>query len=358
MAGTWTTSLLLVLAIVPVASGQSLALARDCVPGQIDANTNAGSIWFEERPSTFRRATEAARTAGAPRGYIALVDSIEARFLRRSQGLRATERQSVLERLSSMREEIAGARRPASYFNITRNTDESAYVILAGTSDAIEIGEARPQAQRRALCWAMIEADDLSSDFSRPDRQAFATFLDERVKRWDNFHENGYSMLPFELLLNSWLGEKWRPLRRPALEPPAEQVIFLHPSVALEVPIKDISWSVHGRDAMVLEPLGYIRYNGSRTSFWGVSTAASLTVGEGPGWGGVVHLGRLSHIGYLYRPSPSDGQREHVVTISADMLKAVLGRAAQHRAEVDTLRQRVAECRANLPACVPVGARR
>ena len=350
----WTISLF-VLTAAKLAGAQSIALARDCVTAQI--NSTAGSVWFDERPTAFLTATRSLRDSTAPGGYLQLADSIGVRFARRAGGLSDAERRSVEERLTSMREDLAGARRPAALFAITPNATDNAFVIFARNIDSIVITVSRSQEERRALCWAMLEAQDLASDFSRADRVAFADFLEERVRRWDNFHENGYSMLPFELLVNSWLGEKSGPLRRPPLEPPREQLIFFHPTIALEVPVSDISWSVHGRDALVVEPLGYLRYNADRTNFRGISAAASLTEGEGPAWGGVVHFGKLLHIGYLYRPSPSDERREHVVGISADLLKAVLGRGRVFRAEVDTLRQRIAECRGGAAACLAVTIR-
>ena len=349
--GIWTTSVLLPSTAASAAGAQSLTLARDCVAAQIEASGSA-SLMFAQRPSAFRAATRPLRTGGPPATFLRLADSIAARFDARAAGLPESERRSVHRRLERMRQEMASAQRPSAIFRITSNATDDAFVIFANQPDSIVIAEARPQPQRRALCWAMLEADDLASDFSLADRRAFASFLDARVQRWENFHERGYSMLPFELLLNSWLGERWAPLRRPVLEPPAEQVIFLHPSIALEVPVKDISWSVHGRDAMVLEPLGYIRYNADRTRYWGISTAASLTVGDEPGWGAVIHLGRLRHIGYLYRQDPSEERREHVVTISADLLKGVLGRATMYRSEVEGLRQRIALCAQNLPECL------
>jgi hypothetical protein len=347
----WTISLFVLFA-GRVAGGQSIALARDCVPAQI--NTTPGSVWFDERPMTFRAATMSQRQPGVPAGYLQLADSIGARFARRARGLSDADRQAVERRLAWMREDMAGARRPAAVFGITPNATDNAFVIFPRSIDSIVITVSQGQQERRALCWAMLEAQDLSSDFSRADREAFAEFLEQRVRRWDNFHEHGYSMLPFELLVNSWLGERWGPLRRPPLEPPKEQLIFLHPTIALEIPVNDISWSVHGRDALVVEPLGYLRYNAERTNFRGISAAASLTEGEGPAWGGVVHFGKLLHIGYLYRPDPSDDRREHVVGISADLLKAVLGRGRVFRAEVDTLRQRIAECRTGAAACLSV----
>jgi hypothetical protein len=115
--------------------------------------------------------------------------------------------------------------------------------------------------------------------------------------------------------------------------------------------VSDISRSLHGRDAMMLEPLGFIQYNEDRTRYWGLSAAAHFSVGQTPAWGGVLHLGKLRHVGYLYRPTSPD-DRHHVVSISVDLLKAVAGRAQAWRDDLGALQRRIAECPGNPATCV------
>lgn len=162
-------------------------------------------------------------------------------------------------------------------------------------------------------------------------RQRAASALDRLIALWGSFNRRGYSQYPWELAING--------LSRPApddLSPPAHQFVFLHPSFGVEV---GGQWDELRRlDVLAVEPLGYLRYNASRTSYVGVSSVVTFPSNASVGVGAVVHLGRVAKLGYVVRRADAAGVHRNGVMMSVDAYRLASGVPSQLRGVVERLR--------------------
>lgn len=315
---------------------------------QIDADAN--SLWWEVRPKAFRDSTTSLRNEGR---FVAVADLIRADFSNRavSSAMPDVDRTRALRQIDAVRAELQRGVLPLAREYVGRNEGLEAFVVFAATADSVVIREERPQTQRRALCWAALELADLTTAFALPQRMQFLGFLKARVERWENFQSRGYVMFPFEALLNSWVS-----LGRPALEPPTRQLVFLHPSVSMQVDLP-LTETIKGRDALLLEPLGILFYNGDRDAYWGVTSAVGFANDTRPAFGGVLHLSRYGHAGYAYRAKSDAGDAQHVITISADLFRSLSRLPETWQKEREAARAKAEACLRSAVQCIVTSVR-
>ena len=320
---------------------QSAALAAFCNPASIPAG--AGT------PADFRMRTGKLRGA-APAGGVStagdvdlpgLVAALREELDKTRAALSAAESQAIERQIGRIID--VGARRTPPDFDTRPRANQpnpgGSFVLFVGMPDSIVVAEATPDAKKRAVCFTAIEARDIISDYMLPSRVALASALNQRVDRWNNFHEEGYSLFIPELLVNSWFN-----LGRPQLEPPSNQIIFLHPSVGVEAPVP-FKTGVLGSDAMLLEGLGILHYNDDRTGYFGISAGTVFGQNERPGLAFVAHYGEFGHLGYVIRSKPSPGDpRRNTLIFSADLLKALNAIPGKWKAESDSANKVLQGC--------------
>lgn len=156
----------------------------------------------------------------------------------------------------------------------------------------------------------------------RPVRRATLFHIRSAHRRWSVFFSDiGNQQYPWELLFNGFLGP-----RGDIETPPTWQWLLLHatPVVELYDPDPDDSWDPLG-EMSVSEGLGvsllgvdWFDWNGEaygrRAGF-----AAFLVLNDEsavPGWGGVLHLGDIVELGYIYR---GEDRNQGAVVLGADL---------------------------------------
>ncbi|MEP6495205.1 MAG: hypothetical protein ABJF01_21140 [bacterium] len=331
------------------ARAQSAALAAACNPASIPAG--AGT------PADFRARTMKLRGAAAAGGpsvtgdvdLPGLVAALREELDKSRSALSPAESQSIERQLGRIID--IGARKTPPDFDVrgrpAKPNANGSFVLFVGMPDSIMVFDGMPDAEKRAVCFSAIEARDVISDYMLPARAALASALNARVDRWNNFHQEGYSLFVPELLLNSWVN-----LGRPALEPPRNQIIFLHPSVGVEAPIP-FKTGVMGSDAMLLEGLGFIHYNDDRTGFFGLSAGSVFGQNERPGVAIIAHYGQFGHLGYVFRSkSSTDDSRRNTLIFSVDLLKAINAVPGSWKAESDSANKALQGCVQHL-SCSP-----
>jgi len=155
-------------------------------------------------------------------------------------------------------------------------------------------------------------------------RGAFSKQLELLDKRWRAYLGSSRGQYPWELAVNSALYRKTAQFDAP----PTSQWIFAHPGAAFE-----LSRSSNDRqpsESLLLEVAGLYRWSWKEEKMrqrWGGSvTMAWRDAGEGRqklGYGALAYLPRASTIGYVWRPQ--DGNDEHSVVLSADIVKFLRG---------------------------------
>jgi hypothetical protein len=294
-------------------------------------------------PRAFRARTQPLHDG---RRFAALADSIRARFQARAGPLGPTERAAILARIEALaaamgRADVIAADEFELLSREDRPDEGGSYVLFADSPDSVVVSLATPAAARRAVCWTAHEARDLATGYNLPRRQELLGILEARVRRWESFHDVGYSMFLTELLVNSWIG-----FPREPLEPPRQQWILLHPSAGVEVPLP-IRKSVDGTDALLLEGVGVVRYNEARTTYLGLSAAAVFVERTRPAYGVVAHVGRYGHVGYLLRRRDRDA-----LVLSVDLYKTVSTLPSSWRGAFDEARAAALRCLVGVtPAC-------
>ena len=124
--------------------------------------------------------------------------------------------------------------------------------------------------------------------------------LRSAVIGWENYLDRGYSQMPWESLVNSWLIEP------PELGPPRRQWVFLHPTVGLELSVAPVDETTV-KEALHVELFGHIWYRGKELdNFWGISVAASLREDVDPGLGFLVHIRRNWNLGVTWHGVDGD----------------------------------------------------
>jgi hypothetical protein len=197
-------------------------------------------------------------------------------------------------------------------FQLNELPARSAFPIFAGTPFQIMVADPMPPDEWRALCWPTIVIDQVLTAFGEERRASTVKVLTELAARWDNYVDNSYSQLPWELALNSYV------LKQRNYEPPGHQWIFIHPSIGVEVAGTRLD-ELQRIDVAVLEGLGWIKYNGDHSRYYGLSGVATFATNRNVAGGVYAHLWfPEAKIGYLRRSDPDRGRRQSFL-VSVDL---------------------------------------
>lgn len=206
-------------------------------------------------------------------------------------------------------------------FRIATGPDELYELFLDGPT-SIDLGAVADSGGRRALCWRALTLTRMLSAWGGRGRELAVAALEASEKRWDNFNEKGYSQYPWELLVNS---QRFSPT---AQDPPRQQIVFLHPALSLELIAPSLDSLEHLRrmDAITLEPIGYLWYNRSRSTYYGVSSLISLPADGLIGAGAMAHIGTYGKVGViLWRAEDASGAENRSILVSADLYQFLTG---------------------------------
>jgi len=317
-----------VASLLPAALVQAqLPVNEDCDLGTIRSLTaeQIGAGWLARHPdSVYHHMID--RMAADE--WLFLVDSIIRDFQKESDTAAAEEHRRFRAQLDTLRDELAFAQGQPDFskfrgsaalvrqirFRLNRDTEEDRFWLFRGFPHEITITEDDSQDMRRSLCWRALAVDRLLSAYGAPARLTALQRLDEAVGRWDNYGKNGQSQFPWELALNSAFFD------RRAIDPPGHQIVLLHPAVGVELAGPEVD-RLRRLDVVTLEPLGMIWYNRTRSFYYGFSTIVSVPDDADIGVGGLVHLGKLAKLGFIFRGRDDAGVERNGVLLSVDLYR-------------------------------------
>lgn len=341
---------------------------QECESSEIAAfNDSLLGNWKGFRPSDV-----ASRLGGmrAGRVWSPIVDSLEAIYLVERPatatppstfaGLSAQERNALLLELDALRAELHAAeldptqllrgRLTISRFDLAKPPIGTPTVTLfSGRATPIRL-DTLSSNTRRSVCWLAIATKELMTPIGDPGRQALAEALNARVERWDNFSQKGYSMLPHELLINSWLPRGLTGRRD--LEPPRVQWILAHPSVGAQMAsnsFKSLS-ELRRIDVLAVEGFGFLVYGPQRAHYGGLTGVVTFPSSTGPGGAGVMaHYSAWGRAGFLWQGRDIDGKKRNAALISLDLYGRLTGVADRWKRLKE---QSIADCLKAPQACV------
>ena len=302
---------------------------RDCeqtLVRAIDIATLAPS-WRDRHPDV---AYENMKPRMANDEWLALVDSI-ALGVENDSSLAEEQRVRLAANVRRLRDEVAFVngqsntdvlRRTAQIVSLARFRIEASrvrpgvYFLFRGTADSVVVDSSLSTDTRKAVCWRAIALARMLTAYGALARTDAATRLREASTRWDNYGNKGYSQFPWELALNS------AGFSRSSVDPPKSQLIFLHPSLGVELLAPGLSQldKTQRANTIAIEPIGYIRYTDSRALYYGVSAVVSLPSNRSAGFGAIAHVGQYVKLGYIFVRSPSEGEEgRYGLLVSADL---------------------------------------
>ena len=305
------------------------AVDRDCEPSLVRGMNAAtlASPWGERHPNVVY---ENMKPRMANDEWVTLVDSI-ALGVANDSSLAEAQRVRLSANVGRLRDELAfvGAqpdnevlRRTAQNVSQGRFRVEASrvrpgvYYLFRGTADSVVVDSTLSANTRRAICWRAIAIARMLTAYGALARADAVMRLREASARWDNYGNKGYSQFPWELAINS------AGFSRSSVDPPKSQLIFLHPSVGVELLAPSLSQLDKTRRAntIAIEPLGFIRYTDSRALYYGLSAVISLPGNQHAGLGAMAHLGQYFKVGYIFVRSPSsDDSGRYGLLVSADL---------------------------------------
>ena len=311
------------------ASGQS-PLSAECI----------ATIAQERVPSAFTPSWD----AGSPKAnydamlprmarneWFLVADSLHADFEADAIALPGNARVVMLAHLDTLRKEFAAvsgvrmtrARSLAEGVRQVRFNEDPPVVgdgvtLFANFGSPILIDSSWTVAQRRAICGRSVALRRMLFAWGQPGRENAAAALAASAARWDNYSTKGYFQFPWELAINS-LG-----FDAASDDPPQSQWVIAHPGVGLEF----ISSRVKNLDAFQpLETLtiefGWLRYNGSRSAYTGLTIFAALPTDEVAGVGAMLHAGGFVKVGYVVRPEDDAGVSRNGFLVTTDLLQFI-----------------------------------
>ena len=320
--------------------------------------------WVPFTPQALKQRFEPARRAGA---WSAIVDSLSMMFgiAPREAGTRSvpttlgdvpdSARALLIAELDSLRAELAEGERDSVARLHGRITTKRFAIearvfapqrvsLFAGRAPGPIVISALPEGSVRPLCWLALVVNDLATLYGGAARATLSTALTRRAARWDNFMQHGYSMTPLELFVNG-------SMPRATLEPPRHQLVLFHASAGLEMfsdhPVA--ANNLHRRTALVVEPVGLLRYFGQFRSYAGLAWVVAFPDSGGLATGVTLHHSSVGHISYLWRPRGAPGASRGALLVSMDLYRYLAGAVDQwKRLE----RESIAQCLADTPACV------
>ena len=287
--------------------------------------------------------------------WLFLADSI-ASEVEGEPGIPTEQKRIFLDQLAALRSELRAVEAsgdPVGFRNRGEGVTQvrfrispapgGGYELFLDGPATIDLSTIPDSVARRAICWRALTLSRMLSAYGGPGRALAVTALEASEKRWDNFTERGYSQFPWELLINS------KRFRSTEQNPPANQVVFLHPALSLELVAPSLDSLEHLRrlDAISIEPLGFLWYNRSRSMYYGVSSLVSLPSDGLIGFGAMAHIGTYGKVGViLWRADDASGSDSRSIVVSADLYQFLTGvpqklREAKSEALQEVVRQRL-----------------
>lgn len=259
------------------------------------------------------------------------------------------QRRSVAARLDSLRAELSlvnapGGPRVRRFVVDEEEEGESIRFRLFDDSlDAnVLVRPTDPDAMRLAMCGTTHLSWLLANLAGDAQRMADLGKLREREVGWENFEQHGLSMTPLELSVNTWCTAC---RKRAQLEPPHLQLIVGHVSPAFEVN----EWrtrGARGREALMVEWLGFLRYTRDRRNHVGVSLLSTFPSGGASGYGATLRWSRLGHIGVVWPRDKST--RKYATVLSVDLYRFI---ASGQLADKAKLKGLIADCVRGAKSC-------
>jgi len=321
------------VAIAPWTTAHSQTLASDCVRDSAELVTKGA--WSPLRPSEVAKRLAPVRMAGK---WSALADSLRIIYTVTPADISSlgdAQQQAIHAELDTLRQELAAAERDPSVLRKGQISDRFAvdfdlgppvtYTLFLGRrTSQIEMTSSTPAVARRSACWLGFAASDVVRQAQLRALTSVADALTRLDARWDNFMERGYSMLPYEVLINGFMPRR-------ALEPPTYQLIVAHGSAGTQIISSSLRTLRDGRreDVLTLEPLGIIRYGPEHAWYGGLSWIVTFPSTGRIGSGAMLHAGHLGHVAYVWRPVDADGVRRDGLLMSLDLYQYLTGAATK-----------------------------
>ncbi len=194
------------------------------------------------------------------------------------------------------------------YFN-RRSTDPNDWLYLYEQLDEVPMGDPPvqtpvwelPLPEKWMREWRLLEnalTDLLDKQITLVRAENVRT-LELAVENWEKYLDRGYSMYPWESLLNGYV------LRLPQQGPPDRQWILLHPTLGIEASAHALD-DVRIKESAVIEIAGHLWYTDDYSSYYGISATTSLREDIDPSLGVLLHLRRNWNIGVSWHSVDDD----------------------------------------------------
>jgi hypothetical protein len=195
--------------------------------------------------------------------------------------------------------------------------------VLAGACDA-ESTACRATFERLGSVWTLaLSQQTLLRALQRDHRDATVRYLRGLDQRWRSYLLGGRSLFPWERWVNGEIHRRLLVDERGFVEPPARQLLFLHPEAAYEY--RDFSEDGL-EEVLTLEVVGFYRWRWSEDAElvrpWGGSLLVSWDGSEQDsiGYGVMAHLPRNWSLGIVVRQDAA-ADDEIAVLLAADLPK-------------------------------------
>jgi hypothetical protein len=331
-------SLLWVETLVGGTALQAQTAAQDCEVFPRPAT--ASDPWSRLHPdSVFVAVSPRIRTGQ----WTAAVDSLHADFRESSRPISDWRKALFLIHLDSLRRElgaltdartatdslVARGGVQSGRFRIARRDASETYVLFSTARDSIFFPvNTEPDEVRRELCWRAKALDKILVSFGETDRKRYADTLAAYRSRWDNFAEHGHAQFYWEYLAEEGLRLIFRKRDTHSLLPRRNQLVFLHPTVNVEIAgpanVVDAYDEWERVQSLAVEAVGFVRYDDEWRSYKGASVLLSLAPDEPLRSGVMIHTGGRTNLGLVYR-GREEGRTRWGIVATANITQKLLG---------------------------------
>src|SRR5688572_4726663 len=220
-------------------------------------------------------------------------------------------------------------------FRIERRTRQgggAAFVVFSRFADSIVVTAAESDSVKRNVCWRALAAHWILDEYRQPGIDVVINALDRRLEAWDAYLRSGPTQYPWELYINGLPKRRWNDLT-----PPRQQLIFLHPSAALQV--RGTMNDLKREEVLAVEWLGYVRFIRDHRASLGISALSSFPREAPANLGAMLHWGRVFNLAYLH--TFNGGRDRHGILMSADLYRLFVGVPR----ELEGTRNSISSCR-------------